>query len=73
MVTLRILRTRLGRLIRDIGRKIAGNTSIEAAFAALAGARQSDQRQFVLHSRALPGNAGALTRKAIEMAKTATR
>ena len=30
---LRILRTRLGRLIRDIGRKIAGNESVEAAFA----------------------------------------
>src|SRR5271168_3324634 len=30
---LRILRTRLGRLIRDIGRKIAGHEDIEAAFA----------------------------------------
>src|ERR1700719_1497945 len=30
---LRILRTRLGRLIRDIGRKIAGHRDIEAAFA----------------------------------------
>jgi hypothetical protein len=30
---LRILRTRLGRLIRDIGRKIAGQESVEAAFA----------------------------------------
>ncbi|MGZ3353181.1 MAG: IS5 family transposase, partial [Xanthobacteraceae bacterium] len=30
---LRILRTRLGRLIRDIGRKIAGHQDIEAAFA----------------------------------------
>ena len=30
---LRILRTRLGRLIRDIGRKIAGQGSLEAAFA----------------------------------------
>jgi IS5 family transposase len=30
---LRILRTRLGRLIRDIGRKIAGQESIEAVFA----------------------------------------
>jgi len=30
---LRILRTRLGRLIRDIGRKIAGQVDIEAAFA----------------------------------------
>jgi IS5 family transposase len=30
---LRILRSRLGRLIRDIGRKIAGQESIEAAFA----------------------------------------
>ena len=33
---LRILRTRLGRLIRDIGRKIAGHEQIEAAFALLA-------------------------------------
>src|SRR5271169_779129 len=31
---LRILRTRLGRLIRDIGRKIAGREDVEAAFAA---------------------------------------
>jgi IS5 family transposase len=31
---LRILRTRLGRLIRDIGRKITGKEVIEAAFAA---------------------------------------
>ena len=30
---LRILRSRLGRLIRDIGRKIAGHQDIEAAFA----------------------------------------
>ena len=30
---LRILRSRLGRLIRDIGRKIAGRQDIEAAFA----------------------------------------
>jgi hypothetical protein len=30
---LRILRTRLGRLIRDIVRKIAGDRDIEAAFA----------------------------------------
>ena len=30
---LRILRTRLGRLIRDIRRKIAGHTDFEAAFA----------------------------------------
>ena len=30
---LRILRTRLGRLIRDIGRKIAGQESLDAAFA----------------------------------------
>src|ERR1700676_4715793 len=30
---LRILRTRLGRLIRDIGRKIEGHQNIEAAFA----------------------------------------
>jgi IS5 family transposase len=30
---LRILRTRLGRLIRDIGRKIAGHQDIEASFA----------------------------------------
>src|SRR3954470_22442117 len=30
---LRILRTRLGRLIRDIRRKVAGNTELEAVFA----------------------------------------
>jgi transposase, IS5 family len=30
---LRLLRTRLGRLIRDIGRKIAGHQDMEAAFA----------------------------------------
>jgi IS5 family transposase len=30
---LRILRTRLGRIIRDIGRKIAGKTDLEATFA----------------------------------------
>ncbi len=30
---LRILRTRLGRLIRDIGRKIEGHAEVEAAFA----------------------------------------
>jgi hypothetical protein len=30
---LRILRTRLGRLIRDIRRKIAGHADLEAAFA----------------------------------------
>jgi transposase, IS5 family len=30
---LQLLRTRLGRLIRDIGRKIAGNADLEAAFA----------------------------------------
>src|SRR5260221_11337303 len=30
---LRILRTRLGRLIRDIRRKIAGNAELEAEFA----------------------------------------
>src|ERR1700693_4408524 len=30
---MRILRTRLGRLIRDIGRKLAGHPDIEAAFA----------------------------------------
>src|SRR6202142_2676290 len=44
---LRILRTRLGRLIRDIGRKIAGHGDIEAAFALpLARANQiRDQQQ----------------------------
>ena len=30
---LRRLRTRLGRIVRDIGRKIAGNAELEAAFA----------------------------------------
>src|SRR6202163_1984824 len=45
---LRILRTRLGRLIRDIGRKIAGNANLEAAFAlplARASQIRSQQRQ----------------------------
>ena len=39
---LRILRTRLGRMIRDIGRKIAGQPALEEAFALAAGARQPD-------------------------------
>jgi IS5 family transposase len=30
---LQLLRTRLGRLIRGIGRKIAGDADLEAAFA----------------------------------------
>jgi transposase, IS5 family len=53
---LRILRTRLGRLIRDIGRKIAGHQDIEAAFAVpLARAsqirgQQQRQRGFKLYS-----------------------
>jgi IS5 family transposase len=45
---LRLLRTRLGRIIRDIRRKIAGNIEIEAVFEiALARANQirSQQRQ----------------------------
>jgi hypothetical protein len=53
---LRILRSRLGRLIRDIGRKIAGHEQIEAAFALpLARAsqirgQQQRQRGFKLNS-----------------------
>jgi transposase, IS5 family len=54
---LRILRTRLGRLIRDIGRKIAGHQDIEAAAFALPLARASQirgqqqrQRGFKLYS-----------------------
>lgn len=43
---LRFLRTRLGRLIRDIGRRIAGQPPLEAAFAqALARARQIRSQQ----------------------------
>jgi transposase, IS5 family len=46
---LQLLRTRLGRLIRDIGRKIAGNADLEAAFTwPLSCARQirsQEQRQ----------------------------
>jgi IS5 family transposase len=46
---LRLLRTRLGRLIRDIGRKIAGWNDIEAAFAVplsrAAQIRSQQQRQ----------------------------
>jgi IS5 family transposase len=53
---LRILRTRLGRVIRDIGRKIAGNASVEVAFAlplARAGqirGQQQRQRGWKLYS-----------------------
>ncbi len=67
---LRILRSRLGRLIRDIGRKIEGHTDIEAAFALpLARAsqiRSQQQRGWKLHSFHAPetecigkGNASA--------------
>lgn len=46
---LRFLRTRLGRLIRDIGRKIGGNAGLEAAFATpltrAAQVRSQKQRQ----------------------------
>lgn len=43
---LRLLRTRLGRLIRDIGRKIAGRPELEAMFEApLARARQIRSQQ----------------------------
>jgi hypothetical protein len=31
----KLLRTRLGRVIRDIGRKIAGNETLQARFADL--------------------------------------
>jgi len=51
---LRILRSRLGRLIRDVGRKIAGHQDIEAAFAfPLARAsqiRSQQQRGWKLYS-----------------------
>jgi IS5 family transposase len=69
---LRILRSRLGRLIRDIGRKIAGHQDIEAAFALpLAGSsqirgQQQRQRGWKLYSFHAPeteyigkGNASA--------------
>lgn len=67
---LRILRTRLGRLIRDVGRKIAGQHSLEAAFALpLAHAsqiRSQQQRGWKLYSFHAPksecigkGNASA--------------
>ena len=43
---LRLLRSRLGRIIRDIGRKIAGQPALEAAFApALSRARQIRSQQ----------------------------
>jgi transposase, IS5 family len=46
---LKFLRTRLGRLIRDIGRKIAGNAVLERRFAPLLGlavrVRHQDHRQ----------------------------
>jgi transposase, IS5 family len=50
-----LLRTRLGRLIRDIGRKIAGHADLEAAFAPLSRASQirsqrQRQRGWKLHS-----------------------
>ena len=53
---LRILRSRLGRLIRDIGRKIAGHQDIEAAFAlplaraSRMGGQQQRQRGWKLYS-----------------------
>jgi transposase, IS5 family len=59
---LRILRTRLGRLIRDIGRKIEGHADIEAAFALpLARAnqirsQQQRQRGWKLYSFHAPGD-----------------
>jgi IS5 family transposase len=59
---LRILHSRLGRLIRDIGRKIAGHEQIEAAFAfPLARAsqirgQQQRQRGFKLNSFHAPKN-----------------
>jgi IS5 family transposase len=74
---LRILRTRLGRLIRDIGRKIAGYEDLEAAFALpLARAsqirsQQQRQRGWKLYSFHAPetecigkGNASAPTSSA---------
>jgi IS5 family transposase len=55
---LRILRTRIGRLIRDIGRKIEGEANVEAAFALpLARAsqiRSQQQRQRGLEALFLP-------------------
>src|SRR5262249_40671587 len=65
---LRILRTRLGRLIRDIRRKIAGNAELEAVFAwPLSRAdqiRSQQQRQrgwklYSFHARRWSASAGA--------------
>jgi IS5 family transposase len=48
---LQLLRTRLGRLIRDIGRKSAGDADLEAAFAwPLSRANQIRQRGWKLYS-----------------------
>ena len=53
---LRILRSRLGRLIRDIRRKIAGNAELEAVFAWLLSradqirSQQQRQRGWKLYS-----------------------
>ena len=53
---LRLLRTRLGRLIRDIRRKIAGQAELEAAFerplayAEQIRSQQQRQRGWKLHS-----------------------
>ena len=53
---LRLLRSRLGRIIRDIGRKIAGNTDLEAVFtwplarAAQIRGQQQRQRGWKLYS-----------------------
>lgn len=53
---LRLLRSRLGRIIRDIGRKIAGNTELEAIFtwpltrAAQIRGQQQRQRGWKLYS-----------------------
>ena len=69
---LRLLRSRLGRIIRDIGRKIAGNTDLEAIFtwlltrAAQIRGQQQRQRGWKLYSFHAPevecigkGNASA--------------
>src|SRR5213596_1022558 len=55
---LRILRVRLGRIIRDIRRKIAGDDRLETAFASplsIVTNGRASGGQFVLHARARPG------------------
>jgi transposase, IS5 family len=76
---LRILRTRLGRLIRDIGRKIAGHQDIEAAFALpLARAsqirsQQQRQRGWKLYSFHAPETGASVKARRARLTSSASR